>query len=1101
MPFITDNELLIWKDPTPDDVAYVRNRILTRDGDQGEDLPLPVGLEEKVAEAVSDMIPKYRNQITVEANSRFYKAVDQFLSSDRATVDIILPVHGAIHITEKCIRAVLERTKWPYHLTIVDDASDEFTNKILQRFANTYPEKITLITNKRNRGFAATVNRGMRATDGRYVLLLNSDVIVTPGWLTKMVLALEASPRNQIVNPVTNNTAIINVEMSQGASYLQMNQIFELYAARRYPEIMPTGFCFMFRRELLSEIGYFDEGFENYGEETDYWMKVITRTDNGVFKRWRGVLADDCYVFHERGSSYTALGEEEHMRLRKLASGRFHRMWPQFAGWRKNFNEHKILGPMRQRISPTVLNALPADYKICWVVHSVQFCGGMKLIADTVNELNERGVDAKVALIQRPDDDNKPYIPLADLRTAPVVFKNREHFLAEFGQQVFESGIVVAATAELAVPVKQLCSQLPNIKPLLHVQSYEPALVLDEESRNVVKGNFKLINDVISTSNWISQELKDQGVKIIDTVHPGVDQKVFYPRDRESGDERLTVTIPMIPAYHFKGYNRGVGLIKELWKLAEEKGEEIRILAYGTDKVAEAPMAVGLGALTPLKLANVLGNETDVFVDPSTVHSYGLPSLEALACGCAVVCWDNRGIREYAKQGKTATILANSISVTEAAASIFNVLLDAKKRKKMAESKYHHDMLRRHDREYLIDRFINTLEKHFKLRRKTYRVVMVTPHLRKHGGPTTIVEIANGLAKRGHNVSITSVYPDINPEVAEYTELPIDINPENIPPCDFLITNSDNPLNDKFAVLPQVKKKIMLKLSHNERFKAEETMGMVQPWDHVITSTGWLKKVCGATTEGWEYEPFHNVTRVGWWHYNHAKMKTPPGNRTYGGEDRPISIATLIHHHPLKGTVEAGEAMKVLKEKYKDKIYCIGIGEVSRKQFKCPTWMEYVESPNRGQMANALSQVDIWLGASHTEGLGRMGLEAMSAGAACVLTDTGAEYAKNLENCILVPIGDHAAMIEAIEKLLDNPDLARRIRIMGYRTAEEMASPDACLDTIENVFEKVLLADREVEEDAPEGNSDSNVQSEDPDQGDGGECQDDGTGGCPDSGV
>ncbi|KKL70806.1 hypothetical protein LCGC14_2101200, partial [marine sediment metagenome] len=73
--------------------------------------------------------------------------------------------------------------------------------------------------NKKNRGLAATVNRGIEHGENHYICVLNSDVIVTKGWLKKMVLAIEADERNKIVNPCSNNTALINIPLQQGYDY------------------------------------------------------------------------------------------------------------------------------------------------------------------------------------------------------------------------------------------------------------------------------------------------------------------------------------------------------------------------------------------------------------------------------------------------------------------------------------------------------------------------------------------------------------------------------------------------------------------------------------------------------------------------------------------------------------------------------------------------------------------------------------------------------------------------------------------------------------------------------------------------------------------
>jgi glycosyltransferase involved in cell wall biosynthesis len=667
--------------------------------------------------------------------------------------------------------------------------------------------------------------------------------------------------------------------------------------------------------------------------------------------------------------------------------------------------------------------------------------------------MNERGVDARVALIKRKDDKDIQVLP--DLRSAPIVFDDTEDFTKNFTKKVFDNGFVVASTVEQAQTVRDLTDVTPKLRPVLHVQSYEPYMMPDKKSQNNMRAAFKLIPDVISSSAWITELLKQDKVKCFATVHPGVNRKLYYPKEREEGDERPTILIPMIKSYPFKGYERGVELIKELWNISQKRGDEIRILVYGCDIVPEAPVVVGLGPLSQNRLAKLLGTEIDVFLDPSLIHSYGMPALEALASGVAVVSWDNLGIGQYIKDGMNGRIFPREVPAREVAKEILGLLKDPERRKKFTNRNNMKLVLQDHDRQLSVDRFIDEFEAHFECKEEKYRIVFVTPHLRKHGGPTTILHLANKLSERGHQVSITSLYSDINPAVMEITGLSINLDPHNIPECDILVTNSDNPMNETFVTLKQAKKKVMLKLSQNARFKEYEEGSLNLPWDAIMTSTQWLKDACENPLDGWDHEP-KEATRVGWFHYDHKDMTA---DRDYAlPEDRPFIVGTLIHHHGLKGTPEALQAMAKVKEKMGDKVHMVGIGEVQPgvKGFQVPNWMEYVYSPDREGMAKVLSQLDIWVGASHTEGLGRMALEAMSAGAACILADTGAEFAKHEENCLIAPVGDAEAIRGFLERLLEDHDLRREISIRGFRTADAAADPEPCIDAIEKVFRGLM---------------------------------------------
>ncbi len=1054
MPFIKSASGEVkWEPPTSEDIVRTRKEIVGEEVRSPVDQELTQTLRDKIEEATRYLVSSNRGIIPF-ANRNVYSSIRTIVSSAPGLVDIILPVFNSIHIAQQCIEKVLERTVWPYRLYIVDDASDAYTKRKLAKFAERYPDKITLLTNRKNKGFAASVNSGIKAGNGAYICLLNSDVLVTPLWLTKMVLALKAEPRNQIVCPATNNTALVDIPLAQGASYLAMNHVFEKFAIRNYPELLPTGFCFLFPRSLTEKIGLFDEAYVSYGEETQFWWNTVTYTDGSYYPRFRAVMADDAYVFHERGSSFSSLSAEEHMGLRKVASGKFNEQNPNWKLWQKTYDVKRTIGYLRNPVPAQLINDRRVEYRIAWVVHDTQRCGGMHYIADVVNALIERNVDAKVCLIKRRPEQTTSY--LGELRTAPVIFESYEDFVNTFQVKVFKKGLVVAATVELSGVVRALGDAFPDLMPILHCQSYEPDLVDDSGVREKIKQAFHFIPNVVTNSRWISAEIQNEyGITPFATVNPGVDVDVFYPRDRGLGDDRLTIMIPVSPM-PYRGYARVIELVPALEREASARGIDLRILLTGikTNPI-KASGAIALGPLPPVRIAHLLGTEVDLFVEPSLNHSYGMPALEAMACGVPVVSWDNKGIHEYGKSGENCLIIDSTNWGASAAPEILTLLQDQERRVELARTAL--AVRETHAREPLTRQLIEEFEKRFNLRITPRRIVMVVPHLRKHGGPTTLLSLANQLAHHGHNVSILTLYADVNPEVTKTTDLPIEIHGGSIPKCDVAIVNSDNPLCAAVAGAGHIKRKIMLKLSHNPRFKQLEEAGLTQPWDAVVTSSEWLKQVTENPTPGWNYSG-RRAVKIGWWHYGHETFEKSPGERVYGdGETRPITIATLIHQHPSKGSSDAVAVLGRVFEKYQKKVQFVGIGEVDPNKFQTslPSFL-YRFAPNREDLAAIFQQTDIWLGASHTEGLGRMALEAMSAGAVPVLSDTGAEFAQDGTNCLLFPVGGVDSAYEHLCRLIDDAGLRANLQTNAFRTAKKAAEPGACMDALESVIRRLF---------------------------------------------
>jgi GT2 family glycosyltransferase/glycosyltransferase involved in cell wall biosynthesis len=973
----------------------------------------------------------------VKGNVNTTKAIETVLAKGTGIADIVIPVYGGLEVLIPCVQSVLERTQWPYHLILVDDQSpDAATRNWLAQFEEAHPQH-TVLWNQKNRGFAATVNRGIEAGENPYICVLNSDVIVTKGWLTKMILALEADERNKIVNPCTNNTALINVPLQQGYDYQDMNRAFEKLSHHLYPEIMPTGFCFMFPRDLIDEIGTFDEGYVSYGEETDFWMRTITRVVDGEVTNWRAVLADDTYIFHERGSSFNAIGEDEVTGLRKSGAARFHKIWPGYQAWSKTFDVTKSLRQLRTPIAPPLIQKENPKYKIAFVVYSTENCGGMRVIADIVNRLNDSNVEAKVVHVKRDPKANT--VPVSSLRSGPVLFEGVPDFVQNFKEQVFDDGIVVAATGELMSMVAAVCANTPKLTSLHLSQSDDVALAPKKELAESIKNANKLADYTITNSKWTAAKMA-QYVDVAGCFSPGYDENLFFPRGRENGDERKTLLISLgNTGYPFKGNDRGVALCHSLHKLCRDNKKEIRILANGVEAIQGAQFIVGLGVLNQPRFAKVLGSEADVYCDPSLNQSYGLPSLEAMASGVVPVCWNNKGIGEYATNDLDAIILKNKTPVEQVAERIYNLLFNEPKRLEGLKEQGL-KTARQFRRVEGVSGFIAVLEDSLGLASSRHSISIVTPHLRKHGGPTTILDTANLLHDAGHDVVLYSIYSDIAPDIQKLSKVPIRLDWQNIRACDVLITNSDNPHNKYFSELPQVKKKILLKLSHNMRFQQLEADSLNIKWDAIATSTGWLKEACETVTEGWEYET-QPAQQVGWYHYGHPVFACPPNERNFGSLKTKVTIGTLIHKHPLKGTKEALEGLMTMLKKRPTQLQMVSVGEVVEFGKQKPDWMNYVLNPTRKDMAQVMKQMDIWLVASHTEGLGRLTLEAMSAGAAIVATNTGAEFLKDGENCVLFEPGDQNGLNNALDQVISDDALRKKLIQGGYITAGAAGDP------------------------------------------------------------
>ncbi len=220
-------------------------------------------------------------------------------------VDIIVPVYNAPQEVEDCVNSVLRNTEANFKLIIIDDASpDPRIGTYLARLEQMNDQRIQVIRNQRNLGFIGTVNIGM-AISNRDVVLLNSDTLVTPGWLQKLKNCMASDSRIGTITPFSNNAEICSFPLFCKNNPVPENpdlvaQAIAATTQPMYPEI-PTavGFCMYITQTLLDKIGLFNEQAfgRGYGEENDFCRRAVNA-------QYRNVLCDDAYVVHVGSCSF-----------------------------------------------------------------------------------------------------------------------------------------------------------------------------------------------------------------------------------------------------------------------------------------------------------------------------------------------------------------------------------------------------------------------------------------------------------------------------------------------------------------------------------------------------------------------------------------------------------------------------------------------------------------------------------------------------------------------------------------------------------------------------------------------------------------------------
>jgi GT2 family glycosyltransferase len=186
------------------------------------------------------------------------------------------------------------RSRSVAHVYIVDNAS---TDGSLDFLPHGHDDRLTIINNTANLGFAAACNLGLMRTASENVLLLNPDCCVMEGAIDRLITALRSANHVGMVGPL-----LLNPDLSEQAGGRRMLPtpslvLARLFGAARLHRLLPfrppdfllhkdplpegpaeveaiSGACMMVREEMITDIGPLDEGYFLHGEDLDWCMRA-----------------------------------------------------------------------------------------------------------------------------------------------------------------------------------------------------------------------------------------------------------------------------------------------------------------------------------------------------------------------------------------------------------------------------------------------------------------------------------------------------------------------------------------------------------------------------------------------------------------------------------------------------------------------------------------------------------------------------------------------------------------------------------------------------------------------------------------------------------
>lgn len=196
-------------------------------------------------------------------------------------VSIIIPVRYRPDLTRVCIDSIVNYTIHPHELILVQEGDDPEITKLLQSY------KTKFVQNKIPKGFAGAMNSGLELAEGGYLCFLNSDTVMTPGWLEEMLEAFKDKQVGLVTPTFTEATTKQVVDYNQGQRFDYVDDPLSL-----------KGVCFLISREIIENVGKWDESFGlGGGDDNDICLRISK-------VGYRLVIARKSYIYHYGSASF-----------------------------------------------------------------------------------------------------------------------------------------------------------------------------------------------------------------------------------------------------------------------------------------------------------------------------------------------------------------------------------------------------------------------------------------------------------------------------------------------------------------------------------------------------------------------------------------------------------------------------------------------------------------------------------------------------------------------------------------------------------------------------------------------------------------------------
>ena len=227
---------------------------------------------------------------------------EKTITDEKCDVSIIIPIYNAAELTKACIDKLYRSSgNYSFEVIVIDNCSTDQTESLLIDEQKNR-QNFSFYRMQENLGFSGGVNFGFSKSKGEYIVILNNDTLVTPGWLDRILEVFKSDSSIGIISPVTNYVGE-GPQLDAEAKEIHPEEIDE-YADKIkekgyvYEPIRLVFFCVVINRAVFDLLGYLDLKYEKGNfEDDDYCLR--TR-----ILGYKLAIARNCFVFHYGSATF-----------------------------------------------------------------------------------------------------------------------------------------------------------------------------------------------------------------------------------------------------------------------------------------------------------------------------------------------------------------------------------------------------------------------------------------------------------------------------------------------------------------------------------------------------------------------------------------------------------------------------------------------------------------------------------------------------------------------------------------------------------------------------------------------------------------------------